>query len=617
MNTANNLTRFRVSLVWLSTVAIAFMLVVLNIAPVAAQSTEMVMLSNLGEAEAERYQRTQLGGGADGHAQSFTTGSTAVTLKKVRLYLRGRRGPHPYHADLVASPSVTIRADNPVLGEPGPTLHVLTSPTIDSSIATYEDFTSDGYVLAANTTYWLAVHNPLDSDYFSFSVTISENWCRGRGTPYTTYSGTIEYLGPEEARTPPEDAFTGEPGWSLSDYVFLGLDSEWRESNCWSMRMGIYAGPQTANTLATGRPGIIGTVRAGETLTATTDHIADEDGLTGAVFNYQWVRSGTDIEGETTSTYTMTDADEGKAIKVRVTCHRRCGQRGVAGQRRSALFPAAAVHDAAASAAAVHDAAAAAAVHDAAAASAAVHDAAAASAASTTPPPPPPPSTTPPPPPPPSTTPPPPPPPPPPSPPETHSAPAVGQPGGFGDVPDGAYYSVPVSALAERGLFVDTGCEAGFCPGEPIDRKTMAVWIVRLLDGENPATVSETSFDDVDASSFYGPFIERMAELEVTRGCGDGSRFCPDRNVTRAEMAVFFSRAFDLGEGPDPGFSDVPADAWYADSVARFAASRITIGCGDGTEFCPSRATTRAEMATFLARALGLVETPGSTPPAT
>ena len=55
MNTANNLTRFRVSLVWLSTVAIAFMLVVLNIAPVAAQSTEMVMLSNLGEAEAERY----------------------------------------------------------------------------------------------------------------------------------------------------------------------------------------------------------------------------------------------------------------------------------------------------------------------------------------------------------------------------------------------------------------------------------------------------------------------------------------------------------------------------------------------------------------------------------
>ena len=90
MNTANNLTRCRVSLVWLSTVAIALMLVVLNIAPVAAQTTEIVMLSNLGEAEAERYQRTQFGAGRYGHAQSFTTGSTAVTLEKVRLYLRGR-----------------------------------------------------------------------------------------------------------------------------------------------------------------------------------------------------------------------------------------------------------------------------------------------------------------------------------------------------------------------------------------------------------------------------------------------------------------------------------------------------------------------------------------------
>ena len=94
MNTANNLTRCRVSLVWLSTVAIALMLVVLNIAPVAAQSTGMVMLSNLGEAEAERYQRTQIGAGPDSaYGQSFTTGSTAVTLEKVRLYMSGPLGP--------------------------------------------------------------------------------------------------------------------------------------------------------------------------------------------------------------------------------------------------------------------------------------------------------------------------------------------------------------------------------------------------------------------------------------------------------------------------------------------------------------------------------------------
>ena len=76
---------------------------------------------------------------------------------------------------------------------------------------------------------------------------------------------------------------------------------------------------QRANSPATGGPGITGTVQAGETLTATTAGIEDEDGLTGAVFAYQWVRSDTDIEGAASSTYTVTGADEGKPIQVRVT----------------------------------------------------------------------------------------------------------------------------------------------------------------------------------------------------------------------------------------------------------------------------------------------------------
>ena len=82
---------------------------------------------------------------------------------------------------------------------------------------------------------------------------------------------------------------------------------------------------QAANSPATGGPGIDGSPRTGETLTATTSGIADEDGMTGAVFAYQWIRhdlataTDTDIEGATGSTYTVTSADEGKALKVRVT----------------------------------------------------------------------------------------------------------------------------------------------------------------------------------------------------------------------------------------------------------------------------------------------------------
>ena len=74
-------------------------------------------------------------------------------------------------------------------------------------------------------------------------------------------------------------------------------------------------------------------------------------------------------------------------------------------------------------------------------------------------------------------------------------------------------------------------------------------------------------------------------------------------------MAVFLSRAFDLADGPDPGFGDVPATAWFAAEVAKLAASGITVGCG-GSNFCPDRETNRAEMAVFLARATGKIQTP-------
>ncbi len=183
------------------------------------------------------------------------------------------------------------------------------------------------------------------------------------------------------------------------------------------------------------------------------------------------------------------------------------------------------------------------------------------------------------------------------------TTPAAAQTSGFGDVPTDAYYATPVAELHAEGVFNGTLCDDGFCPWEPIDRKTMAVWIVRVLDGQDPPAITQSRFDDVDPASFHARFIERMAELGVTRGCGDLSGFCPDRNVSRAQMAVFLSRAYNLPPGPDPGYEDVPDDAWYADDVARLAASGITVGCDDGV-FCPSRDTTRGQMATFLHRAI-------------
>ena len=79
------------------------------------------------------------------------------------------------------------------------------------------------------------------------------------------------------------------------------------------------------NTRATGAPTITGTAQMGETLTADTSDIGDDDGLSGAVFAHQWIRrdpataTEADIDGATGTTYTVTTEDEGKALKVRVT----------------------------------------------------------------------------------------------------------------------------------------------------------------------------------------------------------------------------------------------------------------------------------------------------------
>ena len=84
-------------------------------------------------------------------------------------------------------------------------------------------------------------------------------------------------------------------------------------------------GPHTlaANVPATGAPTITGTAQVGATLTASAAGIADADGLTGATFAWQWVSSAgtadSDIAGATGASYTLTEADEGRTVKVRVS----------------------------------------------------------------------------------------------------------------------------------------------------------------------------------------------------------------------------------------------------------------------------------------------------------
>ena len=74
-----------------------------------------------------------------------------------------------------------------------------------------------------------------------------------------------------------------------------------------------------ANSPATGQPAVTGTAQVGETLSADTSGIADEDGLNNASFSYQWLADHADIQNATNSTYTLAADDQGKTIQVKVT----------------------------------------------------------------------------------------------------------------------------------------------------------------------------------------------------------------------------------------------------------------------------------------------------------
>ncbi len=94
----------------------------------------------------------------------------------------------------------------------------------------------------------------------------------------------------------------------------------WRDGDTVEVRLlGAFEDETAVNNPSTGAPTISGTVQVGETLTADTSGIADADGLDNVTFSYQWLADNAAIAGATGSTYTLADADEGKAIKVQVS----------------------------------------------------------------------------------------------------------------------------------------------------------------------------------------------------------------------------------------------------------------------------------------------------------
>ena len=176
----------------------------------------------------------------------------------------------------------------------------------------------------------------------------------------------------------------------------------------------------------------------------------------------------------------------------------------------------------------------------------------------------------------------------------------------YTDVGRTSVHGSNIEALDTLGVFDGTQCGARkFCPGEPAKRWAIAVWIVRVIDGQDPFPVKESRFADVDDHEWWMPYVERLADLGTTVGCRtEPLSYCSDATVTRAQMASFLVRAFRLQRAGSAKFTDTRGSTHEANIDALFAAG-LTVGCNQRPlRYCPDATVTRAQMASLLNRGL-------------
>ncbi len=181
----------------------------------------------------------------------------------------------------------------------------------------------------------------------------------------------------------------------------------------------------------------------------------------------------------------------------------------------------------------------------------------------------------------------------------------------FLDVPPTDPFHAYVASVARSG--VTAGCGSGnYCPADSVTRAQMAAFLLKSKYGSShePPPATGTVFLDVPASDPFAPWIEELASLDITGGCGGGN-YCPNAPVTRAQMAVFLLKTL-LGSSYVPPdavgvFADVPAADPFAAWIEDLFTRGVTAGCGGNPMlYCPSSPNTRGQMAVFLTKTFGL-----------
>ncbi len=169
----------------------------------------------------------------------------------------------------------------------------------------------------------------------------------------------------------------------------------------------------------------------------------------------------------------------------------------------------------------------------------------------------------------------------------------------FYDVPNGSFYYEAVKWAVETKITSGVGNHL-FAPDQPCTRAQIVTFLWRAAGSPEPKNVG--SFSDVPASAYYAKAVAWAVENGITTGTGEGG-FSPDEPCTRAQAVTLLCRAQRAKAEGRAQFSDVPADAYYAEAVAWAAESGVTDGIGGGL-FGPEQDCTRAQIVTLLYRCM-------------
>ena len=169
----------------------------------------------------------------------------------------------------------------------------------------------------------------------------------------------------------------------------------------------------------------------------------------------------------------------------------------------------------------------------------------------------------------------------------------------FSDVSTSAYYYEAVKWAQEKDITGGIG-NGLFGPNQPCTRAQIVTFLWRAAGSPEPKSMS--SFSDVSADSYYAKAVAWAVENGITTGTGDG-KFSPDATCTREQAVAFLYRASGSpAVSGGSAFSDVAANAYYADAVAWAEKNGVTGGIGGGL-FGSGNTCTRAQIVTFLYRA--------------